>query len=155
MVIQRWQSVYLLVAALLMAFYAFLPIVGCTFGGDNYELTLLGINSLSPAGEDGATSVIPEVVSWPLFALAILIALLSVVTIFKFKQLKLQKTLCGVCIILTLALIASVVVLVNSWSDVRYYFSNCMPILAIVAYVMAAKGIAKDQKTLNSYDRLR
>lgn len=157
MVIQRWQSVFLLIAALLMAFYAFLPVAGFTFGGVSYELSLLGISSLVPDGGSAITlaTVSPEVVSWPLFALSVLVAVLSLVAIFKFKQMKLQKTLCMACIILTVAVIASLLVLVNGWSDLRYYFSNVMPVLAILFYILAIRGITKDQKILSSYDRLR
>lgn len=148
---------YLLVAAVLMAFYAFLPVAGFAFDGNNFELSLIGIENLSSDDllQYGTVTVTPIVVSWPLFVMALLVALLSLMTIFKFKQLKLQRTLCGVCIVLTVALMVSLVVLVNGWTDVRYYFSNCMPILAIVAYILAIRGIVKDQKTLSSYDRLR
>ena len=154
MVIQRWQSVFLLIAALLMAFYAFLPVAGFTFGGVSYELSLLGISSLVLDGGSAITpaTVSPEVVSWPL---SVLVAVLSLVAIFKFKQMKLQKTLCMACIILTVAVIASLLVLVNGWSDLRYYFSNVMPVLAILFYILAIRGITKDQKILSSYDRLR
>lgn len=155
MVIQRWQSVFLLLAAILMAFYAFSPVAGFTFNEISYELSLLGVESLLPADGVAAVMLEPEVVSWPLFALAMLVAVLSLIAIFKFKKLKLQKTLCYACIILTVALVASLLVLVNGWSDLRYYFSNCMPVLAIIAFVMAIRGISKDQKTLSSYDRLR
>ena len=140
-----------------MAFYAFMPVAGFTFNGISYELSLLGVENLLPASGNDASvsSLTPTVVSWPLFALAMLVAVLALVAIFKFKQLKLQKTLCWACIILTISLIASMLVLINGWSDLRYYFSNCMPILAIVAFAFAIKGITKDQKTLSSYERLR
>ena len=120
-------------------------------------MSLLGISSLVPDGGSAITpaTVSPEVVSWPLFALSVLVAVLSLVAIFKFKQMKLQKTLCMACIILTVAVIASLLVLVNGWSDLRYYFSNVMPVLAILFYILAIRGITKDQKILSSYDRLR
>ena len=157
MVIQRWQSVYLLVAALLMGFYAFMPIVGFSIDGSGFELSLLGVNNMSAASgaECAATPDIPWVLTWPLFAVAILTSLLSLVAIFKFKQMKLQKALCRVCIILTIALVASLLVMVNGWENVRYYFSNCMPILAIIAYVMALRGIISDYKKISDADRLR
>ena len=124
---------------------------------DGILLSLLGISSLVLDGGSAITpaTVSPEVVSWPLFALSVLVAVLSLVAIFKFKQMKLQKTLCMACIILTVAVIASLLVLVNGWSDLRYYFSNVMPVLAILFYILAIRGITKDQKILSSYDRLR
>ncbi len=156
MVIQRWQSVFLLLAAILMAFYAFMPVAGFTFNGISYELSLLGVESLLPGSDTAVEATVkPEVVSWPLFVLAILVAVLGLIAIFKFKNLKLQKTLCYSCIILVVALIASLLALVYGWNDLRYYFSNCMPVLVIVLFVLAIKGISKDQKTLSSYDRLR
>lgn len=150
MVIQRWQSVYLLIAAILMACYAFFPIAGT----DSIELSLSGYVSSDVSNAVDA-DVLQEVLMWPFLSLTILISALSLVSIFKFKNLKLQKTLCSVCIVLTVVLMASLVVLLYGQTDMNFYYSNLLPLLAVVAYVLAIRGISKDQKTLSSYDRLR
>ena len=140
MVIQRWQSVYLLIAAILMACYASLS--GCEYVSSD-------VSNVVDA------DVLQEVLMWPFLSLTILISALSLVSIFKFKNLKLQKTLCSVCIVLTVVLMASLVVLLYGQTDINFYYSNLLPLLAVVAYVLAIRGISKDQKTLSSYDRLR
>lgn len=152
MVIQRWQSVYLLIAAILMACYAFFPIAGT----DSIELSLSGCEYVSSGVSNVVDAdVLQEVLMWPFLSLTILISALSLVSIFKFKNLKLQKTLCSVCIVLTVVLMASLVVLLYGQTDINFYYSNLLPLLAVVAYVLAIRGISKDQKTLSSYDRLR
>ena len=89
MVIQRKQSLFLLIAAILMGIYAFMPQLinargDVIMGG----MCLEGLESIP-------------------FFLNCLIALLSFITIFKFKSLKFQKTLCIINILLILASLAT------------------------------------------------
>ena len=76
MVIQRKQSLFLLIAAILMGIYAFMALLINAKG----EVILGGMTF------DGIGGVI--------FILNCLVALLSFVTIFKFKSMRFQKKLC-------------------------------------------------------------
>ncbi len=158
MVIQRWQSIYLFVATVLMAVYAFLPIAGFFVGNESYEFSTLGVECIKATEAVGYEIAI---VTWPLFVVELLVAVISLITIFKFKKLKLQKTLCAICIIMTLALIVSLAIMsynitmIQGASGLHFYMANCLPVLCIILYAMAMNGISKDQKTLRSYDRIR
>ncbi|MBQ6648582.1 MAG: DUF4293 family protein [Muribaculaceae bacterium] len=141
MVIQRKQSLFLLIAAILMGIYAFMPQLinargDVIMGG----MCLEGLESIP-------------------FFLNCLIALLSFITIFKFKSLKFQKTLCIINILLILASLATMCSIAFLQEDcdllgsLTYY--NVLPILAIIFLLLAHKGISHDRKLLRGSSRIR
>lgn len=141
MVIQRKQSLFLLIAAILMGIYAFMPQLinargDVIMGG----MCLEGLESIP-------------------FFLNCLIALLSFITIFKFKSLKFQKTLCIINILLILASLATMCSIAflqencDLLGSLTYY--NVLPILAIIFLLLAHKGISHDRKLLRGSSRIR
>ena len=141
MVIQRKQSLFLLIAAILMGIYAFMPQLinargEVIMGG----MCLEGLESIP-------------------FFLNCLIALLSFITIFKFKSLKFQKTLCIINILLILASLATMCSIAflqencDLLGSLTYY--NVLPILAIIFLLLAHKGISHDRKLLRGSSRIR
>ena len=141
MVIQRKQSLFLLIAAILMGIYAFMPQLinargDVIMGG----MCLEGLESIP-------------------FFLNCLIALLSFITIFKFKSLKFQKTLCIINILLILTSLATMCSIAFLQEDcdllgsLTYY--NVLPILAIIFLLLAHKGISHDRKLLRGSSRIR
>lgn len=141
MVIQRKQSLFLLIAAILMGIYAFMPQLinargDVIMGG----MCLEGLESIP-------------------FFLNCLIALLSFITIFKFKSLKFQKTLCIINILLILASLATMCSIAFLQEDcdllgsLTYY--NVLPILAIIFLLLSHKGISHDRKLLRGSSRIR
>lgn len=140
MVIQRKQSLFLLIAAILMGVFAFMP-------------SLIDANGTAMlGGYSKGVDLIP-------FILSCLVALLSLITIFKFKNLRLQKILCVVNIILIISTLVTIcsIALMHKNSDllgsVTYY--NVLPILAIVFLLLAHKGISHDQRLLSGSGRIR
>ena len=141
MVIQRKQSLFLLIAAILMGIYAFMPQLinargDVIMGG----MCLEGLESIP-------------------FFLNCLIALLSFITIFKFKSLKFQKTLCIINILLILASLATMCSIAFLQEDcdllVSLTYYNVLPILAIIFLLLAHKGISHDRKLLRGSSRIR
>lgn len=141
MVIQRKQSLFLLIAAIVMGIYAFMPLLIKSNG----DLLLGGVSF------DGMSGII--------FVLNCLVALLSLITIFKFKSLKFQKKLCVINILLIIASMTTLcgVALMQEDCDLigslTYY--NVLPIVAIVFLLLAHKGISHDQKLLRGSSRIR
>lgn len=141
MVIQRKQSLFLLIASILMGVYAFMPLLLQSDG----EVLLGGMSF------NGLGGVI--------FILNCLVALLSFITIFKFKSLRFQKKLCFINILLIIASIATLccVALMQKDCDLidslTYY--NVLPVVAIVFLLLAHKGITHDQKLLSGSSRIR
>lgn len=80
---------------------------------------------------------------------------ISVVTIFMFKDRKMQMKLC------LLGLLVSVLILVLYFMNMRKLISatpalwSILPVAVIVGYYMAFRNIRKDEKLVKSLDKLR
>lgn len=140
MVIQRIQSVYLLLVSIIMGIYSFLE-VAMVQNHENVNETLSLFNA-SPIS----------------FTLAILIVVLSLLTIFKYKHLKLQITLCCVSILLTLAqltVLITTLAMSQEYASCNMFLANCMPVIAVILLFLSISAIRRDKKLLSSYDRIR
>lgn len=140
--IQRIQSVWLLVAAIVMASLFYFPTYEYT-GGSKPPLTI---------GED--------------FLAIIMTAAsigLSLFTIFNFKKRKQQIGLTWLNILLCLGLQVWLVVRVNnittSGPDIsipgHYWIGLFIPFVTIILLFLAKAGMNKDEKLVKSLDRLR
>jgi hypothetical protein len=140
MVIQRIQSLYLLLAAIAMGIYAFFPSLIDANGKSFFGGYKLGVE------------LVP-------FILNCLVALLAFIAIFKFKRMRLQKTLCIVNIVLIISSLATVCVFALLLKDcdllgsLSYY--NLLPVVAIIFLLLAHKAISHDQKLLRGSSRIR
>lgn len=139
MVIQRIQSVYLLIVTILMAIYSFMDVVLVQSGtGAMEKLALFNASTIS-------------------FILSLLVTLLSLITIFKYKQLNLQIALCVIGILLTATQFAVLLIemLSQNLVTVQFFICNCMPVAAIILFILSIAAIRRDKKILSSYDRIR
>ncbi len=137
MVIQRWQSVFLLLSAVLMGTFTLAP-----FAQVSIDNTVHCISSLNS--------------SIPYLVLNILISILTLISIFLYKNLKQQKSITLITILLTIASIISGILLVKSiGSDVIWHWTCCLPILSIILLFMAHSRMRADERLLKSYDRIR
>lgn len=139
MVIQRIQSVYLLLVAILMAVYSFMNVV----------LVQSSVNPMEKLSLFDASTVS--------FMLSLLVAVLSAVTIFKYKKLNLQITLCSCNIILILGQLTVLVleVIAKNYISIEFFISNTMPVISIILLALSIAGIRRDKKILGTYDRIR
>ena len=97
MVIQRIQSVYLLIAVILMVIFAFFPALSFELAD---KTVLYGALE---TGRAGSMHIDPL-----LFTLIILISLLALIDIFLYKNLQRQMTVCFVDIIIGLAMLVAI-----------------------------------------------
>ncbi|WP_302983142.1 DUF4293 family protein [uncultured Muribaculum sp.] len=131
MVIQRWQSVLLFLAAIFMVLLCVLPL-GCVYdNGSPESLTCFK-----------ATNMLP------LMIVGVMSAIMFVIAIFLFKNLNLQKRVTLAACILVVASIA-ILSITALWIGIIW------PILALIAAIWAYMRISADQKLLSSYDRIR
>lgn len=149
MVIQRIQSVYLLIAAILMAVFAFFPALTFELGGREFVYGAL------EAGKVGVTHIDPLMLT-----LIILIVFLTLVDIFLFKNLQRQMTVCFVTIIIGLAMLVSIGVqafLVGGREGItlQWQWHLLLPVLSIIFLMMAHKAMSNDKRKLRDADRLR
>jgi len=149
MVIQRIQSVYLLIAVILMAVFAFFPALTFELGGREFVYGAL------EAGRVGAEHIDPL-----MLMLVILISLLALIDIFLYKNLQRQMTVCFVDIILGLAMLIAIAIQAcviggrdGVTVNVQWYL--CLPVLSIIMLMLAHKSMSRDKKTLRDADRLR
>ena len=141
--LQRIQSVYLFLAAVAVAVFAFMPAV--VSSADGHAL----LTAITPDAE-GMYLV--------LLCMSGLISLLALITIFKYKTLKAQKRLCKINILLVIALLVSIGIITYaqpaSLQAVPSWF-NLLLLGAIVLFALAHRGISHDLKLLSDSIRLR
>ena len=149
MVIQRIQSVYLLIAVILMVVFAFVPAL--TF--ELADKTVL--YGALETGRAGNLHINPLLIT-----LIILISLLAFIDIFLYKNLQRQMTVCFVDIIIGLAMLVAIGIQAfvvgnrEGWT-VSWQWYVLLPVLSIICLMMAHKAMSRDKKKLLDADRLR
>lgn len=149
MVIQRIQSIYLLIAVILMVVFAFFPAL-------TFELADKTV--LYGALESGRAGSLH--VNLLLITLIILISLLALIDIFLFKNLQRQMTVCFVDIIIGLAMLVAICIQAfvvgnrEGWA-VNWQWYMLLPVLSIIFLMLAHKSMSNDKKKLRDADRLR
>ena len=153
--IQRIQTLYLVIADILIALLLFLPVAAVSAkDGKLYHVTLQG---LIPEGT-GAGAAIQY--AWPLLIFACLVMAWLVWVIFRYGNRVRQIQFSYVAIVLLLGLTALVYYYVRADQDslggissLSIFFS--FPLIAAVFVYLAIQGIAKDEKLIKSIDRIR
>lgn len=150
--IQRIQSLYLLLTTILLATMFFLPLGRFHMPDKTYVYSVYSI------GEVGIVwlQIVPKI----LVTLLVGGALWALLTIFFYKRRDLQQRF---CIGNTLVLLAFYVVFIFSlfWvmghSDARYVPGTgaLFPFLALIFNVMALRAIRKDDELVKSLNRIR
>ncbi len=156
MVIQRWQSVLLLIVAALMGSFTFLSLGQIQMPEESLNFTTLGFE-IEGIATDGAQSGF-RAHTWIFFIVSLMSAIIPLINIFLFRNLRLQKTLCLVEVLFILATVG--VGCVYGYSLFSPYYVSwssviIMPLLAFLGDVMAYNRINSDLKLLSSADRLR
>lgn len=152
--IQRIQTVYLLVALLLAVICLCLPVAAFEPVGMGGETVMLNLWEVNP---EGVRNWSP----WPLFAILLLSCPLCVLAIFSYKDRKRQAALCSSCLWLNMAWVAVYAALVyfkaseEQIEGATIRFAACIPVISIVLYFLARKGIKHDDKLIRDMDRIR
>lgn len=153
--IQRIQTLYLLLAAIVVALPLFVPIAGILEpNGPNYTILAYGLV------EAGMESTHIVIVFWAQFILFLAMIILPLITIFLYKKRFLQWRLCLVEIILLLGSMVMMWIYIRHFAntqgmDVIYHISFIFPLISAVLIWMAMRGIRNDIRLLKSYDRIR
>jgi hypothetical protein len=154
--IQRKQTLWLLISALLMLVPLFFPYVVVTGGGILYEGDTTGFTAF---GDEG-----PAVLDWPMMVLNMLIILLGLISIFLYKKRVTQMRMTVFNILLKVGLFVLAGVTIHSFmislgaEDASWrlkWLVSIVPIIAIILDVMAYRAIAIDEMTVRSMYRLR
>lgn len=161
--IQRRQTVYMLLAAIVSALLFFMPLASFNADGNVMRFTIFGIQNPIE------TISLSMTYTWPLVALAVLMTIAPLVTIFLYKKRELQVRLCRIDMLMTIVFIGLVFLYYEKdltkviaavegdeyQLDVAYFFGMALPLLGLVFEILAIRGIKKDIELLKSIDRLR
>ena len=149
--IQRIQSVYLLVVTILIIICLCSP-VGSYIGSD-YSVSALTNLCLTMA--DGTKDYAP----WALFVILLVVAVLAFGTIFLFKKRMLQIRLTIFSTILLIGYYATLVTFIFMLKEESMTFSPswtvCLPLVAIILNWLAIRAIGKDEVLVKSHDGWR
>lgn len=148
--IQRIQTIYLLLSALLTGSMFFLKLAELVSEETTYALLYRGIES----GNELVT---------PTLALAILVTaatLVSFITIFLFKKRMLQIRFCGLNMGLLIGTTGMIYFLGTQTAkelsaEVFYKIPMAFPIVALILTFLAIRSIGKDEALIKSMDRIR
>ena len=155
MMIQRIQTLYLLIVTALMAVTLFAPLAW--FAGDAGEFGLYAFALKTAQGE----AVQPAAYMGAVLALA---CALPLVTIFLFRRRLLQIRLCVVEIVLLLGCVAMEgVYYFLSWrvfSDLAFHTQGfrpaiALPLVCLLFAYLAARAIFRDELLVRAADRIR
>ena len=135
MVIQRWQSVLLLISAIFVALAGILP----------YAVTANGVD---------VCAVQPPV----LLCVDILVALLLLIDIFLYRnlryQMKVTRLALGLIVVLEAAIAAYTCAGLEG-ATISIIGGIVMPVLALISAFVALRLMLRDYRLLRSADRLR
>ncbi len=149
--LQRIQTVYLLITGIALSLLFFFPFIEFVAGDSIYSLIYRGLYSVD------------NKLVFATFPLAILSAITVITTFinsFLFKNRKLQMRLCIINTFLMIGLIVLIsyytyIALSEITAVAHYSFPLIIPIIGIILTLMARRGIKKDEKLVRSLDRIR
>ncbi len=146
--IQRIQTVYILIAEMLIASLFFLKFADLSVNSELYTFTVEGIFN-------GETMVFDGL---PIMIFIGLITLLHLVIILMYKKRVLQIRITVFTIILLMGLTGLFFYFIYSgFTDVKVAFKVPMafPVIAIILDYLAIRSIGKDEALVRSLDRIR
>lgn len=157
MVIQRWQTVLLFVAAALMACFTFIPFGIISTEDVTYNLTGLGF---FPQGTPTDANPPQVIHTWYLFMTCLTTIVLLLIDIFLYKNIRLQQRVCLVAILFIIA-DGSVGGLLGFWSfrqegfELWWKTTALCPFIALFTAILAYYRMSQDYSLLKAADRLR
>jgi hypothetical protein len=153
--IQRIQTIYLIIAAVLLVLLFSNPVAEILI---SKELVLVfKFNRIMPL----SVSDFRPVSAWPVEVLLFSILLVGISTIFLYKYRILQMRLCVLNIFLMFGLAGMIYFLtritLKQWNgqESLFLWPIVIPFISIILTFLAFKAVQKDEKLVRSYDRIR
>jgi len=154
--IQRIQTVYLLLIVILSGITTFSPLADLINKADNliYLVDFNGISLIKPTGS------IVESTIWGLISISALITIIALITIFNYKNRVKQIRLSVINMLFMISFY--IFLLLYLWpacirlhADWHLRMAAVFPLVNLVLSYLAIGGIGKDEKLVKSLDRLR
>lgn len=151
--IQRIQTIWLLLAAITISFLLFIPMVTTTVGNVEYRVLATGLYQKTGEVSKQIEAYLPLLIS------TIAVAVMCLVNIFNFKNRTTQKRLiiANVLLIIGLSFWCSQYAkkIPGGLETANYNVGMFLPVIAILFCILAIRGINNDDKLIRSADRLR
>ena len=153
--IQRIQSIYLLISIILLALLFSNPLAEIAVVED--LILVFNFNSIKSTGDNGFQTIS----TWPVTVLLVSVILLGFIAIFMYKNRILQIRLCVFKILLTFGLAGMIYFLTKTTvkqleaDHFAFLWPVIIPYISIVLTYLAVKRIQKDEKLVRDYDRIR
>ena len=163
--IQRIQSLFLLIAFIATVVVFFFPVASITeFTEVQSELLETDYYELSATGfEDPSPNSPPQLSAYtflPIVIILIMLMILILYTIFQYKNRMHQLKLVKMGIFLNIILVAGIFLnypklFIDSLIEIEPGLGTYFPLISLIFLVMAYRFILKDEKLVKSVDRLR
>ena len=154
--IQRIQTLYLLLATAMMSLTLFLPLATIVYGGNEMIIKAFTVSSV-----EGFSDSLPLYLGLVLAATTAL--LLAIIFIYKKRMVQIRLCVAAIVLLLGSALLiglycyrfCTILAELNYDIIMTVGFASLMPVVAIIPVVLAIRGIARDEALIRSLDRIR
>ncbi|NCA80335.1 MAG: DUF4293 family protein [Sphingobacteriia bacterium] len=152
--LQRIQTIYLLIVVILTSITFFLPILSFTSGAEAYQLDFAGLSQLQ--GDDFA--VIDR--TWALTIYMALIPLIALATICFYQRRIVQIRLSVFNIVLMIGFYGMIWLngsMIESQIETKmsFEYTTAFPLVSAIFTYLAIRAIGKDEALVHAADRLR
>lgn len=154
--IQRKQTLFLLLAIIAYAVCLFLPIASVEPKAMGIDTLIYNLGLVSDGGIKVSNTLLP------LFLDLVVCVALALVTIFKYKNRKAQMALCSITMLFSLLwyidyvlIYLGIIPVAEVEAAMEVKFAACLPFISIILVAMAKKGINDDEKLVKAADRIR
>ena len=144
--IQRKQTLFLVLAIILSITCLCMPIGILEPIGMGTPTVLWNLGTVVPGSG-------VQFSNWPLFAFLAVSVVLEIIAIFTYHRRMLQAKLCSWSIVFSLAF--SILNGFGKSYTFHLQLAACLPLVAIIALVLARRGVIQDEKLIRSADRIR
>jgi D-alanyl-lipoteichoic acid acyltransferase DltB (MBOAT superfamily) len=151
--IQRIQSIYLLLALILVGLMAWLPLGEIVTGSNVFVFNIQGVINTANSGV--------LVNGWPLMMMLAIIIIVQIVAIFMYKKRVRQMRFAMFNIILLIGLLGvSWYFLSSSMKQIEggvhvFKIAMIFPLIASILNYLAIRAIGRDEALVRSIDRIR
>lgn len=152
--IQRIQTIWFFLAAVVAALLFCIPASHFTVGSDSeaaFTLTALGLQ-----GVDETTLRY----SWGILTFSILQTILPIVALLSYKNRKRQKLLSTCMLLGHILLLGTIIAYSYAYASdlkasVGYYYGMALPVVGYILVRLALRGVQKDEELIRSTERFR
>lgn len=154
--LQRIQTIYLLLIAILSGVTVYSPVANLTNAKDNliYQMDFKGISLIQQTGGELVST------TWLLTTFAAVFGVIALITLFSYKNRIKQIRLCVINMLFLLGYY--IVLAIDIWSACKQLnaewhlqFAAVLPLVSLILNYLAIGAIGKDEKLVKSLDRLR